>query len=544
MNLVADPRPVPADVATGRGPTRGLFVFVLVILPAVAAVVSFPEFSTQDGPAHLYNARILAASLRGNSPYAGAYEVNWRPAPNWAGHVVAVLAIESLPPDVAARAITAGTLIALAGAVVWMRWAVAGAKGFGRASVLATLLGLNVTWLLGFTGFLLGAVLFAITLATWWRGRSHPGPIGSALLAGLLVVGYFCHPVSLGITVVGLAVLAVATPGPRRPRLVWTIAALMPLIPLGLAYLAIGRSGGGLEPTWEHLSGRWTSPRAWAAQLSWVDPLSLAAKTVRPLGGQASRWFALIAPMVWTTVALPLLVGATWRVRDPERRGWLILSALILAGGLFGPDTLGLRHGHYLPQRLTLLGLIALVPWLDFGSGRWTGRIGAGMLVVSLCVQSVFVWEYALDCRDRVGAFRRVGPAIGSGLRVGSILSQIRGRFVANPLLHADCRLGIDPPRIIWGNYETDHYYFPVRVRGGVPHPRAKDFEVISLIEDAGEGDERPRLWEALLRDHHGEIDVLVEWRTDPRLDAITNRYFRLDADLGAVRTWTRRDPP
>ncbi|WP_435021753.1 hypothetical protein TA3x_002541 [Tundrisphaera sp. TA3] len=541
MNPVADVATETIDPVPARGPNRGLLALALALLPALAAIAFVPEFSTQDGPAHLFNARILASSLRADSSYSGTYEVNWRPVPNWAGHAATVLAVELLPAGVAGRAITAGTLAALAGAIVWLRWRVAGADGLAWASVLAVLLGLNVTWLLGFTSFLLGATLFPITLASWWRGRDQPGPAGAARLAGLLILGYFCHPVSLGMTAFGLAVLTLATPGPRRGRLIWTLAALVPLVPLGLIYAAITRSGGGLEPTWQHLAGRLASPRAWVAQLSWVDPLSLAAKTIRPLGGASSPWYGLLAPAAWTSVGLILLAGATWRARRSELRGWGILAALILAGGVFGPDTLGERHGHYLPQRLTLLGLVALVPWLDFGSKRPAGRLAVLLLGVALAVQSAFVWEYALDCRDRLREFLRAGPSIGTGQRVGTLLVGTRGRFLANPLLHADCLFGIDPPNIIWGNYETDHYYFPVRVRADRPHPAAKDFEVVSFKDGPGEAEERLRLWESLLREHHGEIDVLVTWQADRRLDAITERWFQPRAGSGRVRTWAHR---
>src|SRR5262249_56109534 len=81
--------------------------------------------------------------------------------------------------------------------------------------LVATLLAMNVTWLLGFTGFTLGACLFPITLGFWWPRRDRLGAVGVAGLWVLLILGYFCHLVSLGLTVLGLAVLALATPWPE-----------------------------------------------------------------------------------------------------------------------------------------------------------------------------------------------------------------------------------------------------------------------------------------------------------------------------------------
>ena len=519
---------------------------MLSLAPALAAIAAVPEFSTQDGPAHLYNARILNESLRTGSPFSGTFDVAWQPLPNWAGHLGTMALIAWLPPDLAGRAMTAITLVAFAASVSWLRWTVAGSKGLAPASVLAALLAMNVTWLLGFTSFLLGAALMPATLALWWGGREWFGPLRAIGLAALLVLGYFCHPISLGLTVVGLGILGVLTPGMDRLRRgLWTAASLAPLLPLVLAYRALTRSGGGLEPVWEHLANPW-SLRSWAGQLGWVDPISLAAKTFRPFDASSSAANGLIAPAPWTFAAVGVLLLATGWKTAGDRRGWLVLAGLLLLGGLLGPDTLGVKHGHYLPQRVALLGLVALVPWLDFSGERWSARIASAFLVFALIVQSAFVWDYALDCRDRLGRFAKAAPAIGSNKRVGTLLAGIKGRFRANPMLHADCLFGVTANNVVWDNYETAHYYFPVKVRPGLDHPPALAFERVALLDGVGEADERAGRWEGLLDEHGDSIDVVVEWspRPDPRLDAINERRYDSTYLEGPVRVWTRRDSP
>ena len=57
-----------------------------------------------------------------------------------------------------------------------------------------------------------------------------------------------------------------------------------------------------------------------------------------------------------------------------ERRGWLTLAALLIGVGVAGPDTLGPDHGAYLPQRVVLCGLVALVAVVDIELRRWSGR--------------------------------------------------------------------------------------------------------------------------------------------------------------------------
>src|SRR5690606_10026409 len=142
----------------------------------------------QDGPAHLYNAKILLASLADDSPYSGAYQVRWRPLPNWAGHLALVgLMGAGASPWVADRVVMSLTLLGLAGGVVWLRWRVRGWASMPGIALLAALLAMNVTWMLGFSSFLLGACLFPITLGVWWAGRDRPGPARAAAVAGLLV---------------------------------------------------------------------------------------------------------------------------------------------------------------------------------------------------------------------------------------------------------------------------------------------------------------------------------------------------------------------
>jgi len=538
------PLSTPVEPGTRRDLGWGLIALVFALAPALAAIIVVPEFTTQDGPAHLYNARILNASLETGSPFSGTFEIGWRPLPNWAGHLMTMAMDRFLPPGIAARAMTALTLVIFAASIVWLRWSVAGSKGLATASILAVLLALNVTWLLGFTSFLLGAALMPATLAVWWEGREWFGSVRALGLAALLVLGYFCHPISLGLTIVGLGLLSLFTPGLERGRRAFlTALSVAPVVPLGIAYRSMTRSGGGWKPEWQHLAVAPWSYRSWFTQLKWVDPISLAARSLRPFEASTSMLHALISPALWTAVAVGLLAISTgWR-RTGDRRGWLALAALLLLGGLIGPDTLGVKHGHYLPQRIALLGLVASVPWFDLGSRLWSTRLATGLLGFALLIQSAFVWDYAIECRDRLGQFAKAGPVIGSGKRIGTLLVGIKGRFRANPMMHADCLFGLRGNNVVWNNYETAHYYFPVKVRSGLDHPPAMTFEEVALLDGPGEAAERANRWAELLNDHDDSIDVIVEWspKSDPTLDSINARGYDPLFVNGPVRVWARR---
>ena len=533
------PAEAPASPGRLRG-FRGLIAFGLALAPALLAIAVTPGFTTQDGPDHVYSARILNASLGRDSPFAATFQVVWQPLPNWAGHLLTMLAVAVASPELANRIVTALTLVGFAGAILWLRWVVVGERGVEVAAVIAALLGLNVTWLLGFTSFLLGASVAAITLAVWWTGRDDLRVGRIVGLAGLLVLGYLCHPISLGLTVGGLAILAVSTPGPRRGRrLVATVASGLPLVPLGLAYRTLTRSGGALEPIWGHWTSAWLG--GFVSQLGWVDPLSLAAKSANPFDYQAGVVVSsLLVPVAWVVVGLGVLVGATWGPRLAERRGWLILAVALLGAGLVAPDTLGVKHGHYMPQRIVLIGLVALVPWLDLRMDRWSTWLGGSMLGVALVTQWAFVWDYARVCQERVAPFLRVVDRFERGDRAGTLLNSIAGRFRANPLLHADGLIAAATDSVFWTNYETAQYYFPVKVRPEVDHPAATFFEAVALLDQPRDADRRARLWEDLLARHGSRMNKIVEWRTDPKLDKMTRRDYRVTAEDGPIRIWTR----
>ena len=216
------------------------FVLALALTPALLAVWLVPGFVTQDGPAHLYNAHILVESFREGDSLGRAYEVRWRPLPNWGGHLIlAGMLTAGVPAWTADRLLTSATLVGLAAGILMLRRRVAGTRGLAMAAPLAALLALNVLWLLGFASFLLGAALFPVTLAVWWGGRHRFGPGRTAALGALLTLGYFVHLVSLGLTVVGVLTLSAATRtggGPRAwwRRAGWTTVGLLPLVPLAL----------------------------------------------------------------------------------------------------------------------------------------------------------------------------------------------------------------------------------------------------------------------------------------------------------------------
>jgi hypothetical protein len=544
------------DEPPPRAMTAGLVTLGIALAPALIAIWAVPWFITQDGPAHVYNAQILATSVGGfepGSPWRDVYAVRWQPIPNWAGPISLAGLVACMPAWLADKIMTSLTLVGFAASIFWLRWRVAGATGLRISALFASLLAMNMAWLFGFSSFMLGACLFPITLGYWWPARDRLDIARLLTLAVLLALGYFCHLVSLALTILGLSVLSLAAPvsnsgeSPWRLRLARTArlsAAFIPLVGLGLCYLSVARQRGAMYPHWGNLENPW-SPRAWIVRLEWVDPLSLAIRDGLPWTDKYGPEYALFAPVVWLAVALIFwwYGRITHPRRDPDfrdRRGWFLLAALLIAGGVVGPDSFGATHGEYLPQRLVLLGLVTLVPIFDFDLSRWPGRVAVPALVAAVALQSAIVSDYAFYSDRTAGQIIRARDAVGKGQKIATLLVSTKSRFRPNPLLHADNWLGVDTGNVVWNNYETAHYYFPVHFQPGIDRPEPGDLEWVSLHEGASEASDRASAWEQILSQHPDSIDVVVVWKSDPALDSITRRWFDQVERRGDVNIFRR----
>ncbi len=364
-------------------------------------------------------------------------------------------------------------------------------------------------------------------------------------MSSLLVLGYFCHLVSLGLTVLSLVVLALLSPPASSP---WNVApsrwrhrfsplaiSLLPMVPLGLVYLGLAHRGGPIHPLWGNLADPF-SLSAWKTQITWADPLTLSRKDVLPFTERVSRAFVLIAPVVWLVAALLIwglaTVAARMRSRfswaADDRRGWRVLAALLIVAGLTGPDTLGPDHGEYLPQRVVLCGLVALTVVVDMDTRRWSGRAATGALATAVALQSAIIWDYALHSNRTAGQVLRARDAVGREKRIAVLPAAIRSRFRANPLLHVGNWLGVDSGNIVWNNYETRHYYFPVQFRPGLDRPHPDELEHVITRDDPRDAAVRAREWERILSRHADSIDELIVYKSEPQLDATTERWFHL----------------
>ena len=518
----------------------GLLALSLLALPILAAIWGLSWFVVQDGPLHLYNAHVLAESLKPSSAFHQFYAVRWLPLPYWGAYVLSAALMSVLPERAADQIIITLCSVGFVACLAWLRRQISGWEGMAMAAPLVVLLGLNVLWLLGLYGFLLGACLYLVTLGVWWKNRGRLGLKQALVLAALLVAGYFCHVVSMAFTVIGLGILAVMTPGDGwRRRVGWTAFSVSPLVPLVLVYRSLVLKAGAVVAQWEQLTSA-VSFREWLHYVRVPDLLLLHdPQAMIAGGGIRATLFHAPVPSNWAGAGLILFLLApliSRQARDRAfirtHRGWIILTVALLACGFFGPSKFGEAHGGLIRERLLLAGFATLVPILRINSKQVLAWAGTVLLFIATALQVGLLWDYALMSSRDVAAFMEAKPYVGTGKRVAALMVNPNGRFKASPMPHIGNMLGIHTSNMVWNNYAPALYYFPLRFQSDEAREIADqigdDVQYYDFLnpEKAGEALED---WESLLDESESQIDVLIVWHSTPEVDEINSRWFEDD---------------
>ena len=519
-----------------RSRSWALAVFAAFALSMLAAIWSLPGFLVQDSPLYLYNSHILLEGLRSSSPFDQYLALDWTPLPYWGAYALLMSLMPVLPPRTADQVLITLTSVGVASALMWLRWRIAGWQGAAVVVPLTIVLSINVLWMYGLHNFLLGAILFFLTLACWWRLRERLGAKPAAILAALLIAGYFCHLVSFALTAGGMIVLAIVTPGPNLGRrLKWTALSILPSVPLLIVYSRAMRAGGEAGVHWSNLTN-FFSPAAWLTYVFMADVATIHNNGVDvPGGGFTQVLFDLPPPSRWALIGLFLLVMASAIRRsdadkafDKAHRGWILLAAVLLLGGAFGPDDLGPAHG-YMRERVVFLGFATVVPALRVRLNHAFAHAGFGLLLMAAILQTCLFWDYGVKADRLVSEFMKAKPYVGTGNRVAAVMVNTGWEYRTSPVVHVADMLGADNGNLVWNNVGPALYYFPLKYR-------SREARVLSVwtcnrlhyydFIDPEKKVVALRDYRAIMERFHGDIDVLVMWSSTPELDAINRTWF------------------
>ena len=427
--------------------------FFAVLLSTVVLVWIFPVFPTQDGPAHLENARLLVEVLRGNAEAQRFFAID-RFSPNWVSHLVLAPLMLLVPAVVAEKIVlTIATVLVPLG----FRQAL---RSLGGPPVLA-LLGLpfahSFMLTMGFLNFCAAVGVGFFVVAQW----SRPSSSVAGTAVGLTLT-YLLHPVAFVYAAGMLSAMALV-----RGRAWWgpTALAMLPGVVLVFAFLgghASTPTGGGPErgPLFATLG----------VLVSFV-PVERTLSTL--------FWILLGAVAVFEVCRLP------WK--RSWRDGLLLAVVPLLALTFEAPFFLA--GGAYLPERCLFCGALTL--------GLWIGTRAPGALLPRVLGTAAAVIAIAMNVA-RVPALRERNEAIAEytsiadALQPGDLVLPANGSMSGerhdggtsvtkvDSMRHAIGYLAVARGVIDLANYQPNTGHFPLRWNEAVT-PFGRSFTAADL---------------------------------------------------------------
>jgi hypothetical protein len=446
---------VVTDAPSIEGRRGWQLLLVLSALHALA-VLSAPLLPTTDGPAHAWNAALLAHWGDPDwSSITAWFQLDARPVPNWTGHLLLAALQTLLSPELADRVLLAGYTLALP--LVAGRALDALRPGAAVWAVLVLPLLHGVPFHMGFLNFCLGTVLWWTMLGAWWRGRERPAVRRTLVLAAWGAALYFTHGLVWLAAFGALGLLAgwrllVERCGSRDLLVIAAAAA-----PTALLAALFAGGGGGL--VWVLRAG------ARARHLVRLETLV----SIHP----AEAWLALAVGAVLLAALAAGLV--TTRTRPVGRSdGPLVLAGVVLLAYFVAPD--GIAGATFIHVRAMLFLLFALVAAVAARAPEGRLRLGLITAVVLLSLTLLGV---------RATRWRAVGGAVAERVAVldrltddGVVLHVMASRIEhpwpeqtfgwrIRPLAHLVGWAAAKRPLRALPNYEASSGHFPLRWAAG-----------------------------------------------------------------------------
>lgn len=484
-----------------KRPVLALFVFLtaLQVVPVWSAVY----VPTGDGPTHIYNAWVLHGLATGTAPPAVAetYRIDWRPHPNWSGHVFMALAIAVMPPLVAEKLFLTLILATLCFGAWYLTTAV-----HPRGDVFAFLVfpfTYTQTLVAGYYNFSLSVGLFLIILGVWWRRRDDRRVSTIVILAALLILCYFTHIQATLLACASIGFLSLFT------RRFVHLLAIVPVVPLIATFGRTEQSNVG-APLQRGI--RWEAAEILGG-----------AQTMHSLGDGQLPLSKIVAAIFAVLIVLTL-------IRERRREANLLgVLALMFAAMMFWlPAAAGTRDLFL--QRNSLFVFLTLAAW-------FTPRVPRRTLLAILTAVAIanaaihFVWFRRLgrDLTQYVRAFKLFEP----GSRILPLyFSPSPSPSIVDVFVHAISYVALERRLVDYANYEPGSHYFPIALRHDAIDPPQVEYSPgtidiarvapwVDYVVARGLATDAPqrRTLEQLYRLVHQAGDVDVYRRKDPLVD-------------------------
>ena len=495
---------------------------------ACAPIWSVSYFFSADGPAHLHSASLIIPLLSGQA--SETYSLNSVVVPNSLGHWLMAVLLSFLHPYTVSKIIATLTYCGFVASASWLRYSVYGLNGLGLGIIGSAVLSFDRIWLVGLYNFVIGTSVFLVILGFVFRWEGKVTGKRAVLLAILFVFAFFSHMVAFSVAVVSVVAFVGVKGGVDRMRtLVWTFAALLPILPFAVRYELLSLREGSVAPVWYLLSSP-MSVDSVVLYLRGTDPFFIISRRFIPFLTEMSGFNVLAAPFIWiVTAAVLLLVGSCLFARVKERLPHFAILGMLFVIALLAPDEIGSADGSVIRPRLMLMTAAVFTALITVTSKRLS-IIGAGILVAVFAYQNAALWEYATRYSRQEEQFHSAAVAIASDDKVASVtIIDETPRFFPHPLQRMSCLYGIGTNVTAWDNYEMGSYYFPVTAARREDRTIFHDHSESALLRLGSEDENHVLAIERLrgqLAMDHDKITALVVWGRNDEVDQMIGTWF------------------
>lgn len=448
-------------------------VFALLVVVHLVPIWAFAFFPSQDGPSHLYNARLLSELTDpANYQLRLAYEYNPALHPNLLAHVL-LTGLQLVVPPLVAEKLLLSLIVALLPLSLFYLL-----DGIRRRHVVFGLLGFLYAYngLLhkGFYAFNLGLGLGFLTVGFWWRRRDSMRVADVGILNLLLGATYLAHYATFGIALFVITAAAGWSFLLRTPRgfrkalgdLAVQAGYLLPAFVIATDYYLRGSGSPVVNfPRPDQLH-----------EIFWYH-LMLTSYTL---------WHHQLAPFLLGVLGVSVLATAAHRI---HRRQWVLerdvfLLVAVVFALLFFLLPRTANHAGRINERMYLFFVLYGSVWFAPFYRPLRLGLGAAIVVLSLLHLGRLAWEYEKlqpELEVFTSGVELVAPhstvafeLTGDGADAEAFAKRVR---YVKPFLHTDAYYGLGRDVALFDNYEVKYPYFPIR-RGAAPR-EAPDYVIL-----------------------------------------------------------------
>lgn len=530
-------------------------LFIGLVVVCTSPVWGVAYFVNQDGSGHVLGSYLMGQILHGDPVIAETYVLNSLCVPNSSVHVIQAFLLLIFSAFTTTKIVVIGLFAGVVGSIGWLRFATVGNDGLKTSLLIGAAIGFNWLWLAGNYNFIFSVIVLAVTLGVYWNWRERLNAGRAFVLFLLFIAAYYSHVMGFAILAGSVVILGFKLDRNLRLKaLTWTIACLLPILPLVIWYRSISNDSTPAAPVWRSLVDPY-SLTSWFTQIRSADAFVLISRTAFPFVEARAAWFGIFSPSMWMIAAFTILTFVTVRRRPIMTYLWnpyfpfvvlLLISAVLAA---FAPDDFGVTRGGLIRERIVICGLVFFIPIFRVRGSAIVKRTAQAILVFVVLFQTAVVWDYSIRS-DRTAKEYLAAKQAMNGLRSIATVTVLaeHPRFHSMPEPQFNLFNSIGTDMIAWDNYEGGHSLFPIRMRNNAD----KDFALRFIRSNVFYSDDPPETLaqgltslDAVLADDNGRIDAMLVWGKRQDVDATLSKYFESIPyyESENIRLFHRRKP-